>query len=173
MWVNPSVLVLNASYEAINICNVKRAMKMLVKGVACAEKESEMEIRSPSVTFRVPSVIRLLRYVRIPHQTVKFSRRNVLLRDQYTCQYCGKKFPAAMLTLDHIEPSSRGGVTSWENVVTACKKCNVGKGNRTPREARMPPLRKRYKAPHIVHFLQLTRYSATNHQAWREYLFVK
>lgn len=171
--MNFSVLVLNASYEAINICNVKRAMKMLVKGVACAEKESDMEMHSPSVTFRIPSVIRLLRYVRIPHQAVKFSRRNVLLRDQYTCQYCGKKFPAAILTLDHIEPSSRGGATSWENMVTACRKCNVAKGNRTPQEARMPSLRKRYKAPHIVHFLHLTKYSATTHQAWQEYLFIK
>ncbi len=171
--MNFSVLVLNASYEAINICNVRRAIKMLVNGVACAEKESDMEIRSPSVRFRIPSVIRLFRYVRIPRQTVKFSRRNVLLRDQHTCQYCGNKFPAAMLTLDHIEPSSRGGVTSWENVVAACRRCNVTKGNRTPREARMMPLRKRYKAPHIVQFLHLSRYSATANQAWREYLFIK
>ena len=83
-----NVLVLNASYEAINVCNLRRAMKMLVKGVACMEEVSDLEIRSPTVSMKIPLVIRLVNYVHIPHCVVKFSRKNVLVRDQYTCQYC-------------------------------------------------------------------------------------
>ena len=168
-----SVLVLNASYEAINICDARRAIKMLVKGIACAEKVYEQKIHSASTSFRVPSVIRLFRYVHIPHRIVKFSRKNVLLRDRYTCQYCGKHFPTSFLTLDHVEPVSRGGTTSWDNVVTACKKCNSKKANRTPREARMQTTREEYKAPHIIHFLHMNRYSSAYQKEWQEFLFVR
>ena len=168
-----SVLVLNASYEAINICDIKRAIKMLVKGIACAEKESDEVIRTPVTSFKIPIVIRLLRFVHIPHRTVKFSRKNVLLRDQYTCQYCGKRFPPSMLTLDHIQPISRSGSTSWDNVVTACTRCNIRKANRNPREARMNTIHKEYRAPHVIHFLHMSRFSAKYQQEWQEFLFVK
>jgi len=168
-----SVLVLNASYEAINICDVKRAIKMLVKGIACAEKEYEREIHSASASFKIPSVIRLFRYVHIPHRTVKFSRKNVLFRDRYTCQYCNKLFPSAFLTLDHVEPISRGGTTSWDNVVTACKKCNTKKANRTPMEARMQTIRNEYKAPHVIHFLHASKSSTSYYQEWQEFLFAR
>ena len=168
-----SVLVLNASYEVINICDAKRAIKMLVKGIACTEREYEQKVHSAQNSFKIPSVIRLFSYVHIPHRTVKFSRKNVLLRDKYTCQYCGKKFPSASLTLDHIEPTSRGGTTSCDNVVTACKKCNTQKANRTPMEAKMQTIRKEYKAPHIIHFLHMSKYSAAYHQEWQEFLFAR
>ena len=112
-------------------------MKMLVKGVACMEEVSDLEIRSPTISMKIPLVIRLVNYVHIPHCVVKFSRKNVLIRDQYTCQYCDEHFPPSTLTIDHVKPRSRGGTTVWENVATACKKCNAEKRDRTPHEARM------------------------------------
>jgi len=167
--INSSVLVLNASYEAINICNVKRAIKMVVKGVASVEEVyDEKLIHSPSVTMNIPLVIRLINYVYIPHQSVRFSRKNVLLRDQYSCQYCHKRFPAKELTLDHVLPISRGGKTTWDNVVTACKKCNRKKGGRTPKEARMN--NPNPKAPPV--YLHIIRQIKTYHQSWKKYLYI-
>jgi len=163
-----NVLVLNASYEAINICNVKRAIKMVVGGIACAEEKSDKLIHSPSMSMNVPLVIRLFNYVYIPHQSVKFSRKNVLLRDRYTCQYCHEQFLASDLTLDHVIPISRGGKTTWDNVVTACKKCNRKKGGRTPKEAQM--LNPRPKAPPI--YLHMIRHLKTYHQSWKKYLYI-
>ena len=166
-----NVLVLNASYEAINVCNLKRAMKMVFKGVASMEEVADWEIRSPSASVKVPLVIRLVNYVHIPHCVVKFSRRNVLARDQYTCQYCHLRFSPAALTLDHVLPRSRGGTTGWENVVTACKKCNSKKGDWTPYEARMFP--KRFpKAPSIISYLHLSRTSRSYDESWKKYLYI-
>ena len=171
-WMSRSVLVLNASYEAIHICDVRRAIKMVVKGVALAEEEeTDLVIRAATVTLRVPVVIRLREYVHIPHRPVKFSRRNVLTRDRSTCQYCGKVFPSGELTLDHVIPRSRGGKTEWENVVAACKRCNHRKGDRTPQEAKMYPLRPP-KTPTITYYMRLTRFSKVFHESWKKYLFM-
>ena len=170
--LNSSVLVLNASYEAINICNLKRAIVLIFKGVACAEEETDHEISSPSLVIKVPAVIRLLKYVRIPYKAVRFSRKNVLLRDRYTCQYCNKEFPPALLTLDHVIPTSQGGKTQWENLVTACKACNTKKGNRRPPEAGMQLLRKP-KSPPAVYYLYLVRNMGGHHHTWRKYLFLE
>src|ERR1035441_10166001 len=101
------VLVLNASYEPINICAARRALVLVLKGIASAEELSNNAVRSPRRSLRVPSVIRLLEYRRIPHQTRALSRKNILMRDRYTCQYCLKVLPAAELTLDQIIPRSR------------------------------------------------------------------
>jgi 5-methylcytosine-specific restriction endonuclease McrA len=166
--MNIPVLVLNASYEAINICDAKRALKMIIKGVAYPEKESEYEVRSASVSIRIPHVVRLAEYVKIPRSSVRFSRKNVFLRDQYTCQYCGRRFPASMLTLDHVIPISRGGMTSWKNVVTACKSCNNKKGNRTPMEAGMMLIRKP-RMPSL--YIHIAKFAKAYHNSWREYLF--
>jgi len=165
-----SVLVLNASYEAINICNLKRAIVLIFKGVACAEEETEHEISSASMVIRAPAVIRLLKYVRIPYKTVRFSRKNVLLRDRHICQYCGKEFPANMLTMDHVIPISQGGKTEWENLVTACKACNTRKGNRKPSDVGMALLNKP-KAPPAVYYLHLVR-NIQGHHTWQKYLFM-
>jgi 5-methylcytosine-specific restriction endonuclease McrA len=170
-WMTSSVLVLNASYEAIHICDVRRALKLVLKGVALAEEESDMVIHASTFVVRVPYVIRLRRYVAIPHRTVKFSRRNVFLRDRHTCQYCGGTFPGSDLTLDHVIPRSKGGDTAWDNVITACKRCNHIKGDRTPVEANLYPI-KRPKAPTITYYIHLTRFSTTYHESWRKYLFV-
>ena len=169
--LNSSVLVLNASYEAINICNLKRAIVLIFKGIACAEEETEYEIQSASMIIKAPAVIRLLRYVRIPYRTVHFSRKNVLLRDRYRCQYCNKEFPPASLTLDHVTPLSRGGKTQWDNIVTACKSCNAKKGGRIPSEAGMD-LIKKPKAPPVVYYLHLVKNIHGHHHTWQKYLFL-
>ncbi len=169
--LNSSVLVLNASYEAINICNLKRAIVLIFKGVACTEEETDREISSASLIINAPTVIRLLRYVRIPYKAVRFSRKNVLLRDGYRCQYCGKEFAPGLLTLDHVIPVSQGGKTRWENVVAACKACNNKKGNRKPSEIGMTLLKKP-KVPPAVYYLYLVRNMQGHHHTWQKYLFL-
>src|SRR5450432_1919259 len=103
------VLVLNASFEPINICAARRALVLVLKGVASAEEESLSAVHSARAAVRLPSVIRLLEYRRIPHQTRALSRKNILMRDRYTCQYCHRTLPSAELTLDHVVPRSRSG----------------------------------------------------------------
>src|ERR1700751_1413346 len=126
------VLVLNASYEPINICAARRAIVLVLKGGAMAEEENGHFLHASRLALRVPSVIRLLEYRRIPHQTRALSRKNILLRDRNCCQYCGTILPSSELTLDHVIPRSRGGNSSWENLVACCHPCNRKKGNRYP-----------------------------------------
>ena len=114
------VLVLNATYEPINVTAVRRAMVLMLKGVAQAEELHSSEVHSSAKSHRVPSVIRLLAYRHIPQQSRALSRKNILLRDRNTCQFCGRIFPGSELTLDHVVPRSRGGRSSWENLVACC-----------------------------------------------------
>ncbi|MGI8748236.1 MAG: HNH endonuclease [Deinococcus sp.] len=133
---SPRVLVLNASYEPLHVTSAKRAITLIQYGVAEVLEESLDVVRSPSTVLPIPSVIRLRRYVRRPRlHPIPFSRRNVLRRDAFRCQYCGSHDD---LTIDHVFPRSRGGRHGWENVVTACRGCNQRKGSRTPDEAGMP-----------------------------------
>lgn len=142
------VLILNASYEPLHVCSVKRAVSLLMHGIAERVEDADTVLRSPSSVFPVPSVIRLKRYVRRPHrQRVAFNRKNVFRRDEHSCQYCGAR--SNDLTLDHVLPRSRGGPTSWENVVACCRSCNARKRDRTPEEARML-LRRRPIAPRFI-----------------------
>ncbi len=170
-----SVLVLNASYEAINICNMRRALKMVFKGTAQTEEASTTKIHSPSAVMPVPHVIRLVSYVHVPRSVVKFSRRNVLVRDRHRCQYCHQEFPGVLLTLDHVVPISRGGATTWENVVTACKKCNNKKGHQMLSEVGLQ-LARPPKTPSILTYLHLNRSSSHHcrdyHSSWRKYLYI-
>ena len=129
------VLVLNASYEPINVCAARRAIVLVLKGVAMTEEENGHFLHAARLAVRLPSVIRLLEYRRIPHQTRALSRKNILLRDRNTCQYCGEVLPAGELTLDHVVPRSRGGASTWENLVACCHPCNRHKGNQMPAEA--------------------------------------
>src|SRR3984957_12096529 len=112
---NP-VLVLNASYEPINICAARRALVLVLKGVASAEEESINAIHSARSAVRLPSVIRLLEYRRIPHQTRALSRKDILMRARDPCQYCHRTMPSGELTLDHVIPRSRAGESAWENL---------------------------------------------------------
>src|SRR5512140_4009320 len=132
------VLVLNASYEPINVCAARRAIVLVLKGVAMTEEINGHFMHSTRLAMRVPSVIRLLEYRRIPHQTRSLSRKNILLRDRNICQYCGAVLASGELTLDHVVPRSRGGLSTWENLVACCHECNRRKGNQLPLEAKMP-----------------------------------
>ncbi len=164
------VLVLNASFEPINVCAARRALVLVLKGVASAEEISPGWFHSARLTQRVPSVIRLLEYRRIPHQTRALSRKNILMRDRYTCQYCHRTLPASELTLDHVLPRSRSGETSWENLVACCHFCNNRKGNRTPDEAGMRLARN--PKPFSLHTSRhLMRLLAKSDEQWRKYLF--
>lgn len=130
------VLILNASFEPLHVCSVRRAVNLLLHDVVERVEDAGHVLRTPSTDFPVPSVVRLKRYVRRPHrQRVAFNRRNVFRRDDQRCQYCGERVHD--LTLDHVVPRSRGGPTSWENVVACCRPCNARKRDRTPEEARM------------------------------------
>src|ERR1700689_1258828 len=164
------VLVLNATFEPINITAVRRAMILLLKGVAQAEEMNHTEVHSTSRAMRVPSVIRLLAYRHIPQQTRALSRKNILLRDRNTCQFCGRIFAAAELTLDHVVPRSRGGRSSWENLVACCYQCNNRKGDRTPEEAGIQLVR-RPRPFTLYTSRQLMRLIGPRDEKWRKDLF--
>jgi 5-methylcytosine-specific restriction endonuclease McrA len=159
------VLVLNASYEPLNITSWRRAVVLLLKG-----KAEQLEFNGQFVYsgFPLPSVIRLRHYVRVPYKEIPLTRRNILERDRHTCQYCNYK--GEQLTLDHVIPRSRGGGDTWENLVTACMRCNVKKGNRTPKEASMSlkhPPRKPYSSLHF----EIVKHTRGNlNQEWRKYV---
>jgi len=164
------VLVLNASYEPINVCAVRRALVLVLKGVASAEEVSAGAIHSARNAVRLPSVIRLLEYRRIPRQTRALSRKNILMRDRYTCQYCHRTMPSNELTLDHVIPRSRAGESAWENLVACCHHCNNHKGSRTPEEAGMKLLRQ--PRPFSLHTSRhLMRMLGNGEAQWRKYLF--
>ena len=164
------VLVLNASYEPINVCAARRALVLVLKGVATAEEHTPHAVHASRSTFRLPSVIRLIDYRRIPQQTRALSRKNILMRDKYTCQYCHKCPPAVDLTLDHVVPRSRHGESTWENLVACCHSCNNRKGNRTPEEAGMKL--SRTPRPFSLHTSRhLMRLLGKSDDQWRKYLF--
>jgi 5-methylcytosine-specific restriction endonuclease McrA len=133
--VNHPVLVLNQNYEPLNICNVRRALVLVIDGKAEVLEERNRFVTSASHCFAMPSVIRLVYLIRRPRPRVKLTRREVFIRDNYTCQYCGRQ--CGDLTIDHIIPRSRGGPHTWENLVSACKPCNHRKGGKLLGEARM------------------------------------
>ena len=164
------VLVLNASYEPINVCAARRAIVLVLKGVAMTEEENGHFLHSTRLTIRVPSVIRLLEYRRIPHQTRALSRKNILLRDRNSCQYCGTVLASGELTLDHVVPRSRGGLSTWENLVACCHPCNRRKGNQLPTEAGMKLIRepRAFNLHTSRHIMRLLGHSDAK---WRKYLF--
>lgn len=170
-----SVLVLNRSFVAVHVVNVRRAIRLLFRQLAevvhveagqyaaysleswreLSELRAEFRdadgdrqgtehddwVRAVGYELQAPRVIRLTQCDRMPRQGLRFNRRNVFARDANRCQYCGSQFPMSELSLDHVVPRSRGGTTTWENIVCACVKCNVRKGGRTPQEARMQLIR--------------------------------
>ena len=164
------VLVLNASYEPINVTAVRRAVVLVFKGVATTEEEDGSFIHSSRLKIRIPSVIRLREFRHIPRQTRALSRKNILLRDRHTCQFCGSALPAGELTLDHVIPRSRGGRTDWDNLVACCHPCNNRKGDRLPEEAGLELLRP--ARPFTLHTSrQLMRLMGRSDERWRKYLF--
>jgi 5-methylcytosine-specific restriction endonuclease McrA len=161
------VLVLNASYEPINVCTVRRAAVLLLKNRAEILEEGAWALHAESFTLARPVVIRLLTYVRIPRDAHrrKITRRAVFARDRWTCQYCGHE--RGNLTVDHVIPRSKGGGSTWENIVTCCAPCNRRKGNRLPKQASMVPVRKP-RAPSSTVFIHVA--TPTIPPAWERYL---
>ena len=168
------VLLLNASYEALNIVSAPKALALVWRHVAeVIENDPGEFLRSTSFTFSVPAVIRLTQYVDIrSRQNRTTSRLRILVRDKFRCQYCGKKGTAFELTLDHIVPKSKGGKMIAENLVAACMPCNNRKADRTPDEARMPLLAN----PAALYFgLQRAAFhhAAEERPEWKKYLFLE
>ncbi len=163
------VLVLNASYEPLQIISVRRAVILLLQEKAELVEAAEQQLRAAGFSMDVPLVIRLVRYIRIPRQMrLPCSRRGVLARDRETCQYCGCQPGRINLTIDHVIPRSQGGNTVWDNVVTACRECNRKKGGRTPEQANMP-LRTVPRQPQYVAFALLGELE--RHDVWRKYAY--
>ena len=160
------VLVLNASYEPLNVCTVRRAHVLLYKGKAEVIEHLDQPLRSSSTSFVWPHVIRLVNYVRVPRTVQrKISRRALFARDGWKCVYCGTA--GGRLTLDHVVPRSKGGESIWENVVTACAPCNLRKGNRLLKDSGLT-LRISPRAPAPALFIRLAAPRIPG--GWKPYL---
>ncbi len=162
------VLVLNQSYEPLNICRVRRAVVLLYQNKAEMLENGSGFIHSANFEFQVPSVIRLASMIKRPHRPVrKLTRLEVFKRDQYTCQYCGKE--TRQITLDHVIPRYRGGEHTWENVVSACVSCNRRKAGTTPQEAGMRLVRQSSRPRDNGLFYIPARYPQIRSE-WQKYL---
>ncbi len=163
-----NVLVLNQSYEPLLICDVKRAIVLVIQEKASIVKAvDDLILRTVSENYPVPSIIRIQRYIRINQWMTILNKNNIFKRDNYTCQYCGAR--NVPLTIDHVIPKVKGGGDTWNNLVTACHACNNQKGHKTLREVGMVLLR-RPKKPHRIHTLQ--RYARSVVNEWRPFLFL-
>ena len=160
------VLVLNASYEPLNVTSVRRAHVLVFKGKAEVVEELDEPLRSATDTYAWPHVIRLVQYVRVPRAIQrKISRRALFARDNWRCVYCGET--GGRLTLDHVVPRSKGGGSEWENVVTSCAPCNLRKGDRLLEDSGLH-LRRLPRPPAPVLFIHLA--TPTIPQVWQQYL---
>jgi 5-methylcytosine-specific restriction endonuclease McrA len=194
--LDASVLVLNKYFMAMNVVSVKRAITLLYKNsaeIVSVEEEKfasyNLEtwrdvsllradlglpeedcdwIRTVSLEIPVPRIIRLLFYDKVPRWGVKFNRRNIFARDENRCQYCGHRFPTSELSLDHIIPRSRGGKTSWTNVVCACTECNKRKGGRTPEEASLKLTRRPFVPKHSP--IITLKLNSGRYRSWKQFL---
>jgi 5-methylcytosine-specific restriction endonuclease McrA len=166
--INLPVLVLNQSYEPLNICRVRRAVVLIYQNKAEMLENGSGFIHSVSGEFPVPSVIRLASMIRRrPRSERKLTRLEVFKRDRYTCQYCGKE--SRQLTLDHIIPRYRGGQHTWENVVSACVPCNRRKAGKTPQEARMKLICQPSR-PRVISLFYIPAYYNNIRSEWHKYL---
>jgi 5-methylcytosine-specific restriction endonuclease McrA len=164
--LNEPVLILNGNYEPLNVCNTKRAMTLILAGKATVLENGRGVIRTVSRTFERPSVIRLIYMVHRPRPRVRLCKREILRRDGYRCQYCGRK--TRNLTLDHIVPRHRGGRHRWENLVAACPECNRRKGGHTPAERGMKLLCDPFEPKATAEYI-FGRYT-DDLDGWRKYL---
>ncbi len=147
------VLVLNQNFEPLNVCNVRRALVLVLDGKAEVLELNHQIVYTATLSIHCPSVIRLSHLIKRPRPRARLSRREIFIRDNYTCQYCGARLRD--LTLDHVIPRSKGGPHTWENLVSACKTCNHRKGGKSLSETRMhlarPPREPRSNIYYMVH----------------------
>ncbi len=161
-----AVLVLNQNYEPLNVCNARRAFVLVDRGKAEVIEHGEGALRSAFAAFPLPSVIRLIYMIRRPRPQMRLTRREVFVRDHYTCQYCGRQ--TKDLTIDHVMPRHRGGRHSWDNLVSACRGCNHRKAGQTPVEAHMKLMKEPMRPPSssyyvFYHYLE-------NQEEWRKFI---
>ena len=167
MIINKKVLLLNSSYEPLLVVSVKKAILLFFTNKIEIVENSDFVVRSSFISFKVPSIVKLKKYVFIKNRSVALNRKNVLKRDNYTCQYCKSK--NIELTLDHIIPKDKGGNDSWSNLVAACRKCNMKKGNKLLKEVRMKLIKLPKKPSYL---LNLHNYSK-KYESWKPYLYLK
>ena len=161
------VLVLNQDFSALTVCSVQRAFVLIHLDKAdLVESLPHVALRTARSQFAWPSIVRLRYYVRVPFRRIMLSRKNVLRRDGFRCQYCNQR---ERLTVDHVIPRSRGGRDQWTNLVAACIRCNNKKGNRTPEEARMALRRKPFRPSHVMF---IRDYVGKVEDSWKPYLFL-
>lgn len=164
-------LLLNATYEPLKVIPWKRAITLLFQGKVEVLEVHDREIRGVSLRFPLPSVLRLLKLVKARDlHKVKFSRANIFARDNHTCQYCGEKFDVRELTFDHIKPVAKGGRKSWENIVTACWRCNNKKSGHTPAESGMRLIKAPTEPKWLAH-VTITIGIRSTPDSWRDYLY--
>lgn len=157
------VLVLNFTYEALNIVTVRRAVRLLFAGKAEVLHAGDAQLRAEKIAVALPSVIRMLYYIGKRRRKVALTKKNVLLRDRYACAYCGERGE----TVDHVQPRAAGGASTWENLVCACTRCNSRKRDRSPEQAQMK-LRVKPREPQYIPFVVVRRHTAANE--WGKYL---
>ncbi|MBL7996300.1 HNH endonuclease [bacterium] len=169
MSLSGHVLVLNQNYEPMTICHVKKAIVLIFLGKAeIIEVIEGQAIRSVRSSFPFPSIVRIYAYIHKKNKGIMLSRKNILKRDGFECQYCGSKTHS--MTVDHIMPKVRGGKDTWENMITACIHCNNRKGDMTPEEAQMR-LMTNPRKPHHLSFIQ--KHVGVRDERWKQYLFMK
>jgi 5-methylcytosine-specific restriction endonuclease McrA len=168
--LNKKTLLLNSSYEPLGTVDAQRAICMQINEHVYVEEVYDKTIRSQKAEWKIPSVVRLKKYIDVRKRRKKSAakRARIFMRDKHRCVYCGKKFHESGLTLDHVHPKSRGGLATPENLVTSCMTCNQLKGDRTPEEARMPLLNNNRKIP--LDGAVMIHYSDEN-PSWKKYLF--
>ncbi len=166
-------LVLNASFEPLTVIDWTRAITLFYRGKAEIVAEHEREARSVTFTFRLPSVVRLLRFVKVIGRdaVVPFTRTNIYARDGYACQYCGDKFSSEDLTFDHVVPQAQGGAKGWTNIVSCCVPCNRRKGARTPAEAGMALLCEPKRPTRSAVLLRISIGARHVPASWRDWLY--
>ena len=163
-------LLLTQGYEPIKVISWQRAMTLLTLAKVDVLEEYDAEIRATALVIRVPAVVRLRKAFRRHAKPVKFSRVNIYSRDAHRCQYCGVRCTTDQLTYDHVIPRSRGGRTSWENIVSCCYACNAHKANRTPAEAKMKLLSTPAR-PTWMPAVQIRVSTSSVPDAWRDYVY--
>lgn len=164
-----NTLLISAGFEPIKVISWKKAITLVLLGKVEVMEAYQREIHSPSLTLHLPAVIKLRRYLKPIPKRVKFSRQNIFSRDEYTCQYCHRRYPVNQLTYDHIVPRSKGGPTSWTNVVTSCVRCNLKKGSKPLHSLNIRLLKKPEEPRWLPQFSQLLHRDAS-HPIWQNYL---
>ena len=166
MNLNNKVLLLNNSYEPISIITAKKAVIMYFLDKVDVVKKSKIVINSLYLKFNIPEVIKLKNYIYIKHSKIPLTRKNILKRDNNTCQYCGKN--KSEITIDHILPKDKGGNDSWNNLVVACKRCNMIKGNYLLKDIDMQLIRKPFEPTKIIYLQNVGK----NNKSWHPYLYL-